>query len=109
MPVAKALSGPQRRIREEALRQRIEEARTASHGKHGPADGAFLLIQVHLRDPTSVAHLFHVFTNYPPPRTAQCGTSITSMRRISMRSFLHPLSRPGPERGRCPDPAPAMH
>ena len=32
-----------------------------SHSHAGPAGAALLWIHVHLRDPTSVAHLSHVF------------------------------------------------
>ena len=39
----------------------IEGAQTPSHGQAGPAGAALLWIHVHLRDPTSVAHLSHVF------------------------------------------------
>ena len=54
-------AGPRRRTEEEALRRRIEEAHTPSHEQAGPAGAALLWIHVHLRDPTSVAHLSHVF------------------------------------------------
>ena len=51
-------AGPHRRTEEETLQQRIE-------GAHAPSEecaGAVLLwIQVHLRYPTSVAHLSVVF------------------------------------------------
>ena len=40
---------------------RIEGAHTPSHEHAGPAGAALLWIHVHLRDPTSVAHLSHVF------------------------------------------------
>ena len=36
-------------------------AQTRSHGQAGPAGAALLWISVHLRDPMSVAHLWHVF------------------------------------------------
>ena len=54
-------AGPRRRTEEEALRRRIEGARTPSHEQAGPAGAALLWIHVHLRDPTSIAHLSHVF------------------------------------------------
>ena len=54
-------AGPRRRTEEEALHQRIEGAHTPSHERAGPAGAALLWINVHLRDPTSVAHLSHVF------------------------------------------------
>ena len=54
-------AGPRRRTEEEALRRRIEGAHTPSHEQAGPAGAALLWIHVHLRDPTSVAHLSHVF------------------------------------------------
>ena len=54
-------AGPRRRTEEEALHRRIEGAHTPSHKRAGPAGAALLLIHVHLRDPTSVAHLSHVF------------------------------------------------
>ena len=52
---------PNRRTEEEALQRRIEGAQTPSHGQAGPAGTALHWIHVHLRDPTSVAHLSHVF------------------------------------------------
>ena len=52
---------PRRRTEEEALHQRIEGAHAPSHEHAGPAGAALLWIHVHLRDPTSVAHLSHVF------------------------------------------------
>ena len=54
-------AGPRRRTEEEALRRRIEGAHTPSHEQAGPAGAALLWIHVHLRDPTSIAHLSHVF------------------------------------------------
>ena len=54
-------AGPGRRTEEEALHRRIEGAHTPSHERAGPAGAALLWIHVHLRDPTSVAHLSHVF------------------------------------------------
>ena len=54
-------AGPLGRTEEEALRRRIEGAHTPSHEQAGPAGAALLWIHVHLRDPTSVAHLSHVF------------------------------------------------
>ena len=54
-------AGPRRRTEEEALQRRIEGAHTPSHERAGPAAAALLWIHVHLRDPTSVAHLSHVF------------------------------------------------
>ena len=54
-------AGPRRRTEEEALRRRIEGAHTPSHEQAGPAGAALLRIHVHLRDPTSIAHLSHVF------------------------------------------------
>ena len=53
-------AGPRRRTEEEALYRRIEGAHAPSHESAGPAGPALLLIHVHLRDPTSVAHLSHV-------------------------------------------------
>ena len=55
-------AGPRRRTEEEALQRRIKGAQTPSHGQAGPAGAALLWIHVHLRDPTSVAHLLHMFT-----------------------------------------------
>ena len=52
---------PRRRTEEEALHQRVEDAQTPSQGRAGPAGAALLWVHVHLRDPTSVAHLSHVF------------------------------------------------
>ena len=54
-------AGPHRRTEEDALQRRIEGAQTPSHSQVGPAGAALLWIHVHLRDPTSVAHLSHVF------------------------------------------------
>ena len=54
-------AGPRRRTEEEALRRRIEGAHTPSHEQAGPAGAALLWIHVHLRDPTSIAQLSHVF------------------------------------------------
>ena len=54
-------AGPRRRTAVEALHRRIEGAHTPSHERAGPAGAALLWIHVHLRDPTSVAHLSHVF------------------------------------------------
>ena len=54
-------AGPHRRTEEEALHRRIGEAHAPSHERAGPAGAALLWIHVHLRDPTSVAHLLHVF------------------------------------------------
>ena len=51
VPLARAARG---RTEEEALNRRIEDAPT-------PAGAALLWIHVHLRDPTSVTHLSHVF------------------------------------------------
>ena len=53
-------AGPHRRMEEEALHRRIGGAHAPSHERAGPAGAALLWIQVHLRDPTSVAHLSHV-------------------------------------------------
>ena len=50
-----------RRTEQEALHRRIEGAHTPSHDRAGPAGAALLWVHVHLRDPTSVAHLSHVF------------------------------------------------
>ena len=54
-------AGPRRRTEEEALHWRIEGAQAPPHECAGPAGAALLWIHVHLRDPTSVAHLSHVF------------------------------------------------
>ena len=54
-------TGPHRRSEEEVLHRRIEEAHAPSHERASPAGAALLWIHVHLRDPTSVAHLSHVF------------------------------------------------
>ena len=54
-------AGPRRRTEEEALHRRIEGAHPPSHERVGPAGAALLWIHVHLRDPTSVAQLSHVF------------------------------------------------
>ena len=54
-------AGPRRRTEEEALHRRMEGAHAPSQERAGPAGAALLWIHVHLRDPTSVAHLSHVF------------------------------------------------
>ena len=54
-------AGPHRRTEEEALHLRIGGAHAPSQENAGPAGAALLWIHVHLRDPTSVAHLSHVF------------------------------------------------
>ena len=54
-------AGPHRRTEEEALHRRIQGAHVPSYERAGPAGAALLWIHVHLRDPTSVAHLSHVF------------------------------------------------
>ena len=54
-------AGPHRRTEEEALHRRIEGAHVPSHERAGPTGAALLWIHVHLREPTSVAHLAHVF------------------------------------------------
>ena len=54
-------AGPRRRTEEEVPHRRIEGAQAPSHERAGPAGAALLWIHVHLRDPTSVAHLSHVF------------------------------------------------
>ena len=53
-------AGPHRRTEEEALHPRIRGAHAPSHERAGPAGAVLLWIDVHLRDPTSVAHLSHV-------------------------------------------------
>ena len=54
-------AGPRRRPEEEALRRRIGNAQTPPHGHAGPAGAALVWVYVHMRDPTSVAHLPQVF------------------------------------------------
>ena len=54
-------AGPHRRTEEEALHRRIGGAHAPSHEPEGPAGAARLWIHVHLQDPTSVAHLSHMF------------------------------------------------
>ena len=71
--------GPRGRTEEEALWQRIKDARTPSHVHTGPVGAA--LLWMNLKDPTSVAHSSHVFMKYPPPNTTRCGTHITMPRR----------------------------
>ena len=60
-PWPKPPAGPRRPKEEKALHRRIEGAHAPSHERAGPASAALLWIHVHLRDPTSVAHLSHVF------------------------------------------------
>ena len=54
-------AGPCRHTEEKALQRHIGGAYTLSHGHAGPAGAALPWIHVHLQDPTSVAHLSHVF------------------------------------------------
>ena len=54
-------AGPQRRTEEEALQRRFGGAHAPPHECAGRAGAALLWIHVHLRDPTSVAHLSHDF------------------------------------------------
>ena len=54
-------AGPHRRTEEEALPQRIGGAHAPSDERGGPVGAAYLWIHLHLRDPTSVAHMLHVF------------------------------------------------
>ena len=54
-------AGPHRRTEEEALLRRTEGAHVPSHKRAGPAGAALRRIHMHPRDPTSVAHLSHVF------------------------------------------------
>ena len=54
-------AGPRRHTEEEMLHRCIGGAHTPSQGHAGPAGATLLWIHVHLRDPTSVAHLLHVF------------------------------------------------
>ena len=54
-------AGPQGRTEEEALHRRIGGAHAPSHERAGPTGAALLWIHVPLREPTSAAHLSHVF------------------------------------------------
>ena len=87
-------AGPRRRTEEEALHQRIGGAHAPSHGRAGPAGAALLWIDVHLRDPTSVAHLLHVFC------------ALTSARSRTLQSPQHHASPKGKRAGthQCPPP-----
>ena len=58
-------AGPRRRTEEEALQRRIHCASTPLHGQAGPAAAALLWMHLHLRDPTCVAPLLHVFAPRP--------------------------------------------
>ena len=60
-PWPKRPASPHRRTEHVDLHQRIGVAQTPLHGHAGPAGAAPLWIHVHLRNPTSVAHLLHVF------------------------------------------------
>ena len=60
-PWPKPPAGPRRCTEEEALHQRIEGAHAPSHERAGPAGAPLLCIHVHMRDPTSIAQLSHVF------------------------------------------------
>ena len=65
---------------EEALQQHGEDARTPLQHQAGPAGAARLRIHLHLRYTMSVAHLSHVFTNWPRPEAARCRTHIMMPR-----------------------------
>ena len=80
-PWPEPASGPRRRTEGEALQRRIEGALTPSQGQAGPAGPTFWGTNVHLRDPTSVAHSRHVFLPYPPPNAAHCRAHNTMPRR----------------------------
>ena len=54
-------AGPRRRTEEEALHRRIGDEQSPARGPAGPVGAAVLWIHVHLRYPTSLAHLWHVF------------------------------------------------
>ena len=69
---------------EEALHRRIGGAHAPSHERAVPAGAALLWIHVHLRDPTSVAHL------------SQCDGALTPNRRHISQSPQHHTS---PTRG----------
>ena len=60
-PWPEPLVGPRRRTEEEGLHRRIKGAYAPSHKRAGPAGVALLWIHEHLQNPTSVAHLSHVF------------------------------------------------
>ena len=63
-PRAPGLNPPRARTgarKRKALHRRIGGAHAPSHELAGPAGAALLWIQVHLRHPTSNAHLSHVF------------------------------------------------
>ena len=55
-------AGLHRGTEQEALHRRVGDAQTPLHGHAGPTSAALLWIHVHLRDPKSVVHLWHVFT-----------------------------------------------
>ena len=78
-------AGPRRRTEEEALQRRIEGTQIPSHSQAGPAGAAFLWIHVHLRDPTSVAHLSHVIAPRPPPDPTPCRARSTMPGRRGNR------------------------
>ena len=90
-------SGPNHpRTEGEGLHRRIEDAQTPSHGHAGPAGAALLWIHVHLRDPTSVAHLSHGFAPSPPPDAAACRAHSTMPRRRGNGpEHARALPRPG--------------
>ena len=56
-------------------------AHTPSHERAGPTGAALLWIHVHLRDPTSVAHLSHLFAPCPPTAAALYRAGSTMPRR----------------------------
>ena len=63
------------------MHRRIQGAHAPSHERAGPAGAALLWIHVHLRDPTSVAHLSHMFAPWAPPAAALCRARSTMPRR----------------------------
>ena len=71
-PWPKPPPGRRRRTEEEALQRSLEGAQTPSHSQAGPAAASLLWTHMQLKDPTSVAHLSHVFESRPPADAAYC-------------------------------------
>ena len=80
-PLPEPLAGPHRRTEEKALHRRIRGAHAPSHERAGSGGAAPLWIHMHLRDPTSVVHLLHVFAPQSPFAAVLCRARSTMPSR----------------------------